>query len=84
MDPQRIAARITDFFNESYPHDGMALEPTTDLLNGWFVDSLGIIMTVAFLEKSFGIDVQSADVNAENFFSIETLTRYVSLRLARA
>ena len=81
MDATEISARIKSFFEESYPHQGKELTLSTDLLNGWFVDSLGIVMTVAFLEKTFEIDIKSTDVNITNFLSIDTLTDFVSHRL---
>jgi acyl carrier protein len=80
MTPGEISAKLRAFFEDSYPHQGMELTDSTDLLNGWFVDSLGIILTVVFLEKQFGVDVKPADVNGVNFHSIESLVKYVAMR----
>ena len=76
-----IAKQIYDFYIESYPHMGQELNYETDLLNDWFVDSLGIVPTVQFLEETFPIDISRADVNVENFFSINTLAAFVRAKL---
>ena len=83
MDETGVTEKIRNFLLESFPHQGKSLENFTDLLNDWFVDSLGIIMTVVFLEKTFQIDIQSVDVNDENFHSISSLTQFVLHRLPK-
>lgn len=84
MTPVEISARIAAFLKESWPHEGRELTESTDLLDGWFVDSLGIIMTVVYLEKEFGIDVKPEDVNGVNFQSLGTLVQYVIARGGKA
>ena len=61
----------------------MELSLDTHLLDDWFVDSFGIVNTTLFLEEKFGIEISRADINAENFRSIETLSRYVANQLKR-
>jgi methoxymalonate biosynthesis acyl carrier protein len=76
-----IAGAIRAYYLESYPHLGRALADDTDLLNEWFVDSLGIVQTVQFLEDRFGIDVARADVQADNFHSVRALAAFVRRKL---
>ena len=82
MDRGEIEGRIKRFLDEEFPNDGMKLTPETNLLDEWFVDSLGITETVIFLESSFGIDLSRADINGENFKNIESLSEFVARRLA--
>jgi acyl carrier protein len=77
VETTKISHEIRAFLLDSFPHEGKPLLDSTDLLNDWFVDSLGIIMTVVFLEKTFKIEIKSIDVNEDNFKSIDTLTHYV-------
>ncbi|MFY0533702.1 class I adenylate-forming enzyme family protein [Nannocystis pusilla] len=49
-----IAKTIHAYFTASYPHLGRTLEYDTDLLNEWFVDSLGIVQTVQFWRTRSG------------------------------
>jgi acyl carrier protein len=76
-----IAGVIRDYYLESYPHLGRTLADDTDLLNEWFVDSLGIVQTVQFLEDRFGIDVARADVREDNFHSVRALAAFVRRKL---
>jgi acyl carrier protein len=77
MTNEEIAAQIKTFLEKTFPRQDVELTPDTDLLNDWFVDSLGIVQTVVFLEEHFDCNVKAQDVNVHNFFSINTLTTYV-------
>ena len=79
---QEISAKLRGFLESEFPNEGTELDPTTDLLDEWFVDSLGIVQTVMFLEESFGIEIARADINGENFKNISALSAFVARRLA--
>jgi acyl carrier protein len=81
MTREQIAASIMTFIGTEFPNPGTALRADTNLLQNWFVDSLGIIETILFLEKSFDVRVSRADINGTNFHSIATLTDFVASRL---
>ncbi len=82
MDRQTIVARLREFLETEFPNQGVELNEDTDLLREWFVDSLGIIETVLFIEKAFAVNVSRADINGANFKSIATLSAYIAARLA--
>lgn len=82
MDKAEIATRIRSYLQEEFPNEGTELTNSTDLLDEWFVDSLGITEMVLFLESGFGIDVTRADINGTNFKDIDSLTEFVSGRLS--
>ena len=81
MNRQEIAERIKAFLEEEFPSQDVALTNTTHLLDGWFMDSLGIVVTVLFLESNFKIKFSRADINGEAFASIDSLTDLVASRL---
>ena len=83
MDLEQIKLQIKAFFEREFPDPDMELRPDTHLLDEWFVDSFGIVNTTLFLEEKFGIEISRADINAQNFRSIETLSRYVANQLKR-
>ena len=56
----------------------LALTNTTHLLDDWFLDSLGIVVTVLFLESNFKIKFSRADINGAAFASIDSLTDIVA------
>jgi len=71
----------TRFLQQEFPNQGVELDESTDLLGEWFIDSMGIIETVLFLEKGFGIEVRRADINGDNFRNVSTLADFISARL---
>ncbi|MGD2053074.1 MAG: phosphopantetheine-binding protein [Gammaproteobacteria bacterium] len=81
MNRSEIIDRLKAFLLQEFPNQGVALTESTDLLGEWFVDSLGIIETVLYLEKTFAIDIRRADINGDNFSNIATLADFISRRL---
>ena len=81
MDKNDIATRVMRFLEEEFPNQGMELTESTDLLGEWFIDSLGIIETVLFLEQTFGVDIRRADITGDNFRNVATLSGFVAARL---
>jgi len=82
MDENQIQQRIQCFLESEFPNEGVSLALDTNLLEEWFIDSLGITETVLFLEASFGIQLSRADINGENFQDIESLSALVARRSA--
>jgi acyl carrier protein len=76
-----IVARLKAFLEAQFPNPGVELTGATPLIDGWFVDSLGIIETVLFLETEFGIPVSRADINAATFRDLDALAGLVARRL---
>lgn len=53
------------------------LKPDDDLLSSQWVDSLGVMRIVAFLERQYGVKVPPTDVTIENFIDVQTISAYV-------
>jgi acyl carrier protein len=51
-----------------------------NLLVGGFVDSLGIMQLISFIEQNFNIRVPPADVTIEHFRSIRVIAEYIESR----
>lgn len=83
MDHAEIANKLKNYLEKQFPKPGMEITPSTDLLQEWFVDSLGIIQTVLFLETDFGVNVSRADINGTNFKNIRTLSEFIASRLKK-
>ena len=82
IDRPTIAKRIREFLQNEYAGQGNTLTDTTHLLDDFFVDSFGVIETVMFLEKTFGIRLARVDINGDNFKNVESLSEFVSQRLS--
>ena len=67
MNRTEIIDKLKTFLLQEFPNQGVTLTESTDLLGEWFVDSLGIIETVLYLEKTFAVDIRRADINGGNF-----------------
>lgn len=81
MQKEEIVRKIREFIASEFPMPGLELTSDTDLLQEWFVDSLGIVETVMFLERQFGVQLQRADINGVNFRNVESLSELVHARL---
>jgi len=81
MNRIEIVESLKSFLRQEFPNQGVELTETTDLLGEWFVDSLGIIETVLYLEKTFGMDIRRADINGDNFRNLATLSDFIVNRL---
>lgn len=84
MNKSEIVDSLKTFLHGEFPNQGVELTESTDLLGEWFVDSLGIIETVLFLEKTFEIDIKRADINGDNFHNLATLSDFIINRLGQA
>ena len=62
--------------------DGIELTRDDELLLEGYIDSLGIIRLVAFMEEEFGMPVPPEDVTIENFRSVAVIAEYVLERSA--
>jgi acyl carrier protein len=82
MERHDIATKLRSFIETEFPIQGIELTDDTDLLEDWFVDSLGIVETVMFIEVTFGARIARKDINAANFRSIATLTDFLVQHLA--
>ncbi len=83
MNRKQISNGLRDFLKKEFPNDGVELTNSTDLLGEYFVDSLGIVSTVLFLENSFQVEVARADINGANFKNIDTLSEFVEQSLKK-
>ena len=77
MDYNDICERIRNYLLTSFPNPAMELTNDTPLLDGWFIDSMGVVQVVMFLEQEFGCEIRAADVNAENLRDVDSLARFV-------
>jgi acyl carrier protein len=74
---QQVEARILEYLQSELLSPEVTIGRDDDLLSGEVLDSIGVIRLAAFLEKEFGIDMQSAGFVVENFQSVGVLARYV-------
>ena len=54
---------------------------TTDLIEEGFLDSLGIMSMVGFLEEQFAIHIDAEEVTIENFETLDSICELVAGKL---
>lgn len=76
---QTIADEIRAYLIAEFHPEGRAEEIAVDidLMNSGIVDSLGLLKLIAWLEHQFSITVGDADLDPENFSSIQAITKFV-------
>jgi acyl carrier protein len=74
MDESQFAIKqfLARFFKS---HD---LQPEEDIFALGFVNSLLAIQLVAFVEKTFGVEIEDDDLDLDNFRSIDAISRLVA------
>ncbi len=55
----------------------------TDLQEGGILDSFSTLALIGFLDSTFSIQLEPADINAQTFRSVATITRLVMDKLAK-
>ena len=83
MNDPDVGMRIEAFVRQSFAID--AGDPrfgrSIDLFEGGYVDSVGLIELLAFIEDEFGIEVPDEELASDEFTSIDGMARVLG-RLA--
>lgn len=76
-----ITSLVRDFVVENFLFgDGDALKADTSFMEEGIIDSTGILELVFFLEETFGIKVDDAELVPENFDSLGRISKYVETK----
>ncbi len=76
-----VREKIRAFLLNRFPAAAnLDLDQDASLLDSGVVDSLGILDVVAFLEETFGLEVEDDDLNPENFDTLTALEKFVAER----
>jgi acyl carrier protein len=62
--------------------DAAALDDLTNLIEEDILDSLGIMSLVEFLEERFGLDIDPAEIEIENFETLAAIANLVAAKQA--
>jgi acyl carrier protein len=62
--------------------DERGFDDDTDLLKAGVLDSFTTLSIIAFLDQTFHVQLEPAEMNPENLRSVATLTRIVMTKLA--
>ncbi len=81
-----IRQQIHEYVAMNFLFDGSSkpLDDDMPLAENNVLDQTGVLELVLFLEETYGIQVDDADLTPENFDSVNAIANYVYLRLANA
>ena len=71
---------IKSYIQKEFPDSAGVDLDTVDLLEEEIVDSLGIFTLVSFIEDKFGVSIDPADINLDNFQNLDSITELVESR----
>jgi acyl carrier protein len=79
----RVKADVRQFIVSSWlSGDERGFDDQTDMQQTGILDSFSMLSLIAFLENTFDIRLDPADVNAETFRTVDSVARLVVQRLA--
>ena len=79
---QSVTARLLDFIVQTFPvAKAKKIGERDPLFTLGVLDSMGILEVLMFVQREFGIAVDTADLVLENFGSIEAMAKFVCQRI---
>jgi acyl carrier protein len=78
-----VQTTLREFIQQNFlaRKGGHDLSNDESLLETGLVDSAGIFELVGFIERTFNVEIDDADIVPENFESVNTLSAYVTSKL---
>jgi acyl carrier protein len=77
-DNKIVSAEVREFITQRFPHVKKHLKQDSDpLLDSGYIDSLGILEVVDFIESKYGILLSDEDMVLENFESIAAISIFI-------
>lgn len=82
MNEDDVLPRVRAFVVETYLYmrPGTTLSDDDALLGKGIIDSLGVMELVGFVEATFGVRVDPAEITEINFGSVRGVARFVAAR----
>ena len=77
---EKLRAFVVNTFLLEYGRD--TVDPDEDLLDSGYIDSMGVMETVGFVQETLGVQVDDDDIVAENFRTLRALTELVLTKQA--
>ena len=74
-----IKEQLKDYIarNLLFSDNGFKYDDDASFLEEGIVDSIGVLELVAFVDESFGVEVEDHEVTPDNFDSVNKLAAYV-------
>jgi acyl carrier protein len=77
VDIPMIKNRVESYLRQAVHVDKEKIKDDTLIFREGYLDSMGFIMLITFIEEEFGIKTDDADLIEENFESINAITDFI-------
>lgn len=86
MNQHDVASQIETFIRDSFQiaSDDPGFRRDVDLFETGYVDSVGVVETLAFIASNFGVEVPDEALLSDDFATIDGMARVVSELLEMA
>jgi acyl carrier protein len=74
--------KIKSFIAETTFTEVEKIKDNTQLFEDGIFDSMGLLSLISFLDDEFGVKTDDAELNEENFASVEAITLFVERKKA--
>lgn len=80
MNQHDVASRIESFIRESFQiaPDDAGFSRDVDLFETGYVDSVGVVETLAFIASNFGVEVPDEALLSDEFATIDGMAKVVA------
>ncbi len=79
-----LKKQVRDFVTANfYVTDPGSLEDRTSLLDHGIIDSSGVLEVIMFIESTFGVTVEDAEMLPDNLDSIERIAAFVARKTSQ-
>jgi acyl carrier protein len=73
-----ILAELTEWTADQ--DDQSTLDSGTDLIEEGFIDSMGLLVLISFIEREFNVGVDTSEMTKENFQSIDRIKEFIEAK----
>jgi acyl carrier protein len=76
-DSSEIKEKVKKYIQQSTHVDGEKIQDDSLFFKEGYLDSMGFIMLITFVEDEFGFKTSDAELVEENFESVNAITSYI-------
>ena len=81
-DPAEVKPKVRDYIKQSVHVDNGKIQDNSLIFKEGYLDSMGFITLITFLEEEFKIRTDDSDLLEENLESIDAITDFVGRKSA--
>ena len=77
IEPEVVRDKVRTYIRQSVHVDSNKIKDSSLIFKEGFIDSMGFMLLITFLEDEFKIRTNDSDLLEENFESIDAITEFV-------